>query len=563
MVGGQQEGRKLRVGLLVDSLVLPRWVARVVREIQDSDVAEVSLVIQRQAPADVVRSANLVARVWRKRRQLLPALFNRLDARLFGVANDPFEPTDLSAELDAVPVVRLTPRLTAHSDYFPDVQADEIAQHDLDVALRFGFRILRGRALGIARYGVWSYHHGDNRVNRGGPAGFWEVVEQNPVTGSILQVLTEELDAGHVMYRSWSATDRRSVTRNKANFYWKSSAFVMRKLREVAERGEMALKPPVGEGAGWEGYGNRLYAAPDNATIARHVVATGGRYIGDRVRRATSHDQWTLAYHIATKASEPDVPAGAPFRFKALVPPHDRFWADPFVVPHADGWTVFFEELVYREINAHISAFTISRDGSVGTPERVLERDYRLSYPFMLEWNGQWWMIPESAQNRTVELYRATDFPRGWVLESVLLENVNAVDATIVQIEGRWWMFVNIAEEGASTLDELHLFAAPSPLGPWSPHRRNPVKSDVRSARPAGRPFFSAGAWYRPSQDCSVSYGWAIVMNRIERIDDDEYREVEVSRILPEWRPELTGIHTINAAAGLTVIDVRVLRRRW
>ena len=48
--------------------------------------------------------------------------------------------------------------------------------------------------------GVWSYHHGDNRVNRGGPAGFWEVFEQWDVTGSILQVLSEELDAGKTLF---------------------------------------------------------------------------------------------------------------------------------------------------------------------------------------------------------------------------------------------------------------------------------------------------------------------------------------------------------------------------
>ena len=106
---------------------------------------------------------------------------------------------------------------------------------DLDVALCFGFRILKGDALKIARHGVWSFHHGDNLVNRGGPAGFWEVMDGIPVTGSVLQILTEDLDNGRVIYRSWSPTsDRFSVKANRNNLYWKSSAFVIRKLKDLA-----------------------------------------------------------------------------------------------------------------------------------------------------------------------------------------------------------------------------------------------------------------------------------------------------------------------------------------
>ena len=50
-------------------------------------------------------------------------------------------------------------------------------------------------------------------------------------------------------------------------------------------------------------------------------------------------------------------------------------------------------------------------------------------------------------------------------------------------------MFVNVGIEGGEAHDELHLYSAPGILGPWKPHPRNPVKSDVRSARPAGRVY--------------------------------------------------------------------------
>ena len=124
-------------------------------------------------------------------------------------------------------------------------------------------------------------------------------------------------------------------------------------------------------------------------------------------------------------------------------------------------------------------------------------------------------------------------------------------------------MFVNITVDGAVfDHEDLHLFHAESPLGPWRPHRRNPVKSDVRSARPAGRLFRRGGAWYRPSQDCAKRYGYDIIINKIDAWDIDKYAEVEVDRISPDWRQGVVTTHTINACTGLTVIDGQIRRSR-
>ena len=61
------------------------------------------------------------------------------------------------------------------------------------------------------------------------------------------------------------------------------------------------------------------------------------------------------------------------------------------------------------------------------------------------------------------------------------------------------------------------------PLGPWKPHKRNPVKSDVRNSRPAGRLFYWNGDLYRPAQDSSQRYGYAMSINRVLRLTPDEF----------------------------------------
>lgn len=547
---------------MLDSFVQPAWVHRVLRDVARGPASRLALVILNEAGPEAPPGGGLLARLRARRSLLAYAVYRRLDARLFGAAGDPLAPADAAPLLEGVPVVRVAPRMTKNCDYFPDEAVEEILSHRLDVVLRMGFRILKGRALEVASHGVWSFHHGDNRVNRGGPAGFWEVLEGWPLTGSVLQVISEELDGGRVIYRSWSSTDPRSVTRNLRGYYWKSSAFVARALAALHAGRDPAEAAPASAPA-WEPYSGRLFRAPTNAEMLRLGGRLVSRFVGERARGLVRVPQWRLAYRFAPQGTGGGVPHDVMHRYRPLVPPADRFWADPFPALHEGRYWVFFEELVYREGKGHIAAVEMTRDGPAGAPVRVLERPYHLSYPFVFEWDGAWWMIPETQANRTVELYRCASFPGRWELHSVLLADVSAVDATLHSDGDRWWMFVNVAEEHASTWDELHLYHAPSPLGPWTPHPRSPVKSDPRGARPAGRLFSWAGALFRPGQDCSGDYGRAIVVHRVDRLDEREYAETEVARLDPAWAPRLTGVHTLNAAGDLSVIDVRVERRRF
>jgi len=132
------------------------------------------------------------------------------------------------------------------------------------------------------------------------------------------------------------------------------------------------------------------------------------------------------------------------------------------------------------------------------------------------------------------------------------------VDVTVFFHQSKWWMFANIAEcEGHETLDELFLFYADDfRTDAWTPHPLNPVVSDVRNARPAGRVFEYQGSLIRPAQDCSKGYGGAINLNRIVRLDEQHYEEVQLQTVSPSWGKNLIGLHTISIESGLTVIDL-------
>jgi hypothetical protein len=550
--------KRLRVGLLLDSLIQPRWRYRVIEEVATSSVAEIVLVVKNGAAAGARRS--LVRSAWEQRRNLLYRAYTKLDDRLFGAADDAFGDRSVEGLVGGCPTLEVRPLMKKYTDYFEEQDLAAILGHELDVALRFGFRILKGGALGIAKHGVWSYHHGDGMAYRGTPPGLWEVMKGDPVTGSMLQVLTEELDGGKVIYRSWSPTiNRFSVRRNNNNSYWKSSAFVMRKLKELHERGGEVC-PDQCE-APYRPYFRRLYKSPTNSEMLPLALNLAGRAVSRAWEKATSFEQWFVAYRFRTGPTDAN---NSFHKFKHLVPPRDRFWADPFPISERGKYFIFLEEFLYETGKAHVSVFEGDGAGGMKAPVKVLERECHLSYPFVFKWRGDHYMIPETAANNTVELYRSASFPFDWKLEKVLLEGRSPADATLVEVGGLWYMFVCMAEEGvAVNWDELHLYYAESPLGPWRPHRRNPVKSDVRRSRPAGRLFDWNGALYRPAQNCSARYGYGLSLNRVERLSPDEFREEEVSTILPEWDRRVVGTHTLNSCGDLTVIDCLMQRRKF
>jgi hypothetical protein len=264
-----------------------------------------------------------------------------------------------------------------------------------------------------------------------------------------------------------------------------------------------------------------------------------------------SHPQWFLAIRRRTTAHSFHDGSG----YELMLPPKDRFYADPFLFERDGKTHLFFEDLRYSEGRALISYCELSPEGKPGTPVEVLRRPYHLSYPFLFEENGNIYMIPETKENRTVELYRATSFPTEWALEAVLLDNIHAVDATIYKSDGKYWMFAGISNGRFSTCDELGIFFSDALTGPWTPHPANPVVSDVRRARPAGALFRNGDRLIRPSQDCARAYGYAIVFSEVLTLTETEYEERPFSRLHPDWVNGNQGTHTYTRTGQFEVID--------
>ena len=193
-------------------------------------------------------------------------------------------------------------------------------------------------------------------------------------------------------------------------------------------------------------------------------------------------------------------------------------------------------------------------------PVPILERPYHLSYPLVFAEAEDIFMLPETVGNRSLELYRAVAFPWKWQLESVLIEGMALADATPVFHQNRWWLFASMAQHGTTDQDELFIFYSDKLAGPWRPHSENPVKSDCRSARPAGRIVRRGNRLFRPAQDCERAYGSGIVWHEITELSPSRFQETEIARVRPPYDLGLDGLHHFDQVGELQAIDVRAIR---
>lgn len=263
-------------------------------------------------------------------------------------------------------------------------------------------------------------------------------------------------------------------------------------------------------------------------------------------------EQWFIAFRKKVSFNPSSF---TDYDFTVITPPAERFFADPFAITVDDKDYIFFEDLAYSTNKGVISCIEIDKNGNYSEPKVVLERDYHLSYPFVFIQDSKIYMIPETIGNKTIELYEAEDFPYKWKFKKVLFKDIQAVDATILNYNQKYWLFANMPNADGSMLEDLHLFYSDSIFGNWEAHPQNPVISDMKSSRPAGRIFYHNGNIIRPSQETSVRYGYALNFNRIDILTETAYKETKISKIKPEFITANHAVHTYNSSRNFEVID--------
>lgn len=447
--------------------------------------------------------------------------------------------------------LEFAPRITCKAEHRPDgsmalseLDAATIRGHRLDVLLYLGSIAPQG-SLELARHGLWSFQHGDPEKYPAWPPCFWEVYHGDSVGRSVLRRPAADPDAEVVLREAFLPVRNRSYTRTADAALSESAQWPAQACRDLLG----GITPPR--------------AATRLAPVAKTGRLPGNfemlRFIGRQWRARFwwiaellfRHGDWNVGIVRAPIASflKRDQPRAVEWLAGST---RGDFVADPFGVVHRGKLTILCEEYDSRRGLGRI----VSVDSTAQHPRSpvTIGPELHRSYPYLFHHDGEIYCVPETYQARKIALYRAAEFPARWDKVTTLVRDVAALDSTLVQFDGRWWLWCVDYERGAQA--ELFLYHSPDLFGPWTAHPGNPVKTDIRSARPAGTPFVHEGILYRPAQDCSRTYGGRVVINRVTCLTPTAFAEEPVALVEPDPAgPYPDGLHTLSAVGSVTLVD--------
>lgn len=551
--------KKLRFGVMCQGHTLCLWQARCIQYLLELDELELALLIIDERSH--VRRGNFLAKMQDRVKRFVEKLKKvRLGNLLFDAFNQFVAPPETKKAVAIEEVLGEDPsvdeitcdvhREGEFSEYFSEHDIGEIEKYDLDFILRFGFGIIRGEILQVPQYGVWSFHHDDEQKYRGAPPCFWEIYKGDDVTGAILQRITNRLDGGIVLRKGYFPTIRHSYPQNLSQALLGSAKWPRQVCVDLLNgKADYLHDPSTNTDAS-------IFYKPSNLQMLMFVAKTWWNWL--RLwYDALLTDHWNIGV-LEQPIHQLLVPECTPEVKWIDETDGSQFRADPFGVEENGNLFVAFEEYSYKAGKGVISGVLMSGD-EVCETRPFLDPPFHVAYPYLIAVDGDVYCIPETFEANEIGLYRLERFPWEWSKVGTLIAGGMFVDPTCVHYDDRWWLFCTQREKRGHSLRrtqnvDLFVYYADKLMGPWESHCNNPVKTDVRTARPAGTPFVHEGVLYRPAQDCSSEYGSSIVINKVLALTPDEFHERTVARISPV-PPYTNGAHTISAVGDKTLID--------
>jgi len=544
----------MKIGILIRKFEnLSNWELRIIEEIMNNPGLELSLLIQdgrggknsaeylKNKIICLVKSKNIFGK-------LLFKIQTQIERKLFR-EHFTTDKENIINRLRQIDTVKLSPIRKGFLDIFSNKDGEIIKAYNLDIILRHEFNIIRGALLNSSNYGIWSFHHGDNSINRGGPAGFWEILLKQPSVGVTLQKLTPELDGGLVIDKAFFNRHWSFVKTNRLILEG-SVSILFKNIRQL-QRGDYSPNNSTV-------YYNPLYKSPSFINSFKYASMFYLKLLSKLIERiktrlfGTRYSCWTLFI------GKGDFMNSTLFRLKPSKLPKNEFWADPFILNYKEENYIFFENYNYKTKKGKISCGTI-KNGELIAITDVLDLDYHLSYPYIFKENGDIFLMPETVNNNRLELYKCIVFPDKWELYSTAFEGEKVVDAFFYDdSDNQKWLFVNKqADENTAFDSELFIYKVDTlKLENLEPHTKNPVIINSKKARNGGAIFKYKNEIYRPSQaNIDGIYGRALNINKIEKLTLDEYIEKDTVTVYPNFHRGLISMHHLHQSDGLFVID--------
>ena len=546
--------RPLKIGLLVDSLSSSKYIYDLAKWGQSQHHLVISDVIIQNTKKDLSGKVKKSFHLLKKHGPLyvlgkkLFALITKLETLLL-LNKKHYKDHKKKFNLQTVinQTTHVTPSISKSSVVYryTDDELEKIKQLNLDILIRCGSGILRGKILNVTRFGIISFHHGDNRINRGSPPGFWEVYFKQASTGFVIQQLTEELDGGNVLVRGGFYT-KSFYLLNQASLYLKSYFYLKKLLSDIADTQQLPEQLKT------QPYFNPLFSRPHFFQQLNYIVNMGKRTLTRKVNKLVLRKQfhWGVAYRKDNWKSL------VMWKGRKIKNPPNHFLADPFIIKEGLHHYCFVENYDYKISRGCISVYQL-HDTHAQLLGDAIKEPFHMSFPYLFRFNSKIYMCPETLENKEIRLYECVKFPLEWKLCKVLMRNVCAVDTLIFEHNGLWWLLTNMDPVDTSDYaSELFIFYADHPLSEqWTPHPKNPFLFENANARNAGI-LYDEDSIYRVSQRRAYDlYGKNFSIHKISVLNKNEYIEDQHYTIEPHFFPHIEGTHHLHSDGQMCVFD--------
>ncbi len=428
------------------------------------------------------------------------------------------------------------------SGIFLDFGTDDIKKvksEQIDLLIRSGSGILRGGILNCCKYGVISFHHGDNTKYRGSPPGFWEVYYKEDQTGFVLQQLNNTLDGGKVIERGEFKTQFFYLL-NQAFIFKKSLFYLKRALLNIQNQKEIVFKD-------FKPISKKIFKLPSIYYQLIYILKLFNRLIIKLINQKILKKNliWKVAYNFDNSKDLN--------KSKTIKNDHNCFLADPFIYEADNKKYLFAEEYDFKKKKGHIVCFN-EENKEFKNKRIVLNELFHLSFPYLFEFESKTYMCPDTSSNNDIRIYECRSFPNEWELKKVLIKNIKSADTMIFKFDSKWWLFTNEDKSGLEDYNsELSIYySEDGPISDnWIPHKKNPVITNSLNGRNAGL-IKKGEKYFRVSQAHSNDqYGKYININEIVILNEKNY----IEKKLEEVKISQIGNHHLSCYENTVAFD--------
>jgi len=206
--------------------------------------------------------------------------------------------------------------------------------------------------------------------------------------------------------------------------------------------------------------------------------------------------------------------------------------ADPFLFIQNDCLFLFYE----NQISSNSGTIEMIKTNDLihwTEPITVLKHRTHLSFPFIFKDAGNIFMIPETYQEKNVQLCKANQDLTEFCFEKELLNGDEYVDSSIILHDHIYYLFTSVIRENDDY--ELQLYFSKELNGEFEKHPKSPIAKGHSVGRCGGAIFEYENKIYRPAQICKHYYGESLSMYRIKMLTTNDYQEeIEIGRFLPK-----------------------------